>query len=80
MKTIIITGGTSGIGLNLAEYFYRRNYNISVAGKINRKQIEKIKKKFHTKRSLFFNLDLIKKKILKNLLKSQKKNLKKLIF
>jgi len=78
MKTIIITGGTSGIGLNLAEYFYKKNYYIAVAGKTNRKQIEKLKKKFDIKKCLFFNLDLIKKKNIKNLVEVSKKKFKKI--
>ena len=32
MKTIIITGGTSGIGLDIANYFYKKNYNVAIAG------------------------------------------------
>ena len=36
MKTIIITGGTSGIGLNIANYFYKRDYNIAIAGIYNK--------------------------------------------
>jgi len=78
MKTIIITGGTSGIGLNLAEYFYKKNYYITVAGITNKRQIKKFKNKFNKKRSLFLNLDLIKKKDIKKLVKESKKKFKKI--
>ncbi len=74
MKTVIVTGGTSGIGLNLAEYFYNRNFNISLAGKCNLGLLKKLKKKFNIKKSLIFNLDLTKKKnIIKFVTKTSRK-------
>ena len=46
MKTIIITGGTSGIGLDIANYFYKKNFNIAIAGIGNIKTIKNLKKRF----------------------------------
>ena len=62
MKTIIITGGTSGIGLNIAEYFYEKDYNIAIAGISNKTNLLRLKNKFSKKKSLILSLDLIKKK------------------
>ena len=45
MKTIMITGGTSGIGLDIANYFYKKNFNIAIAGIGNIKTIKNLKKK-----------------------------------
>ena len=59
MKTIIITGGTSGIGLNLAEYFYKKIIHNSCC--INKRQIKNLKINL-IKKSLFLNLNLIKKR------------------
>ena len=46
MKTIIITGGTSGIGLDIANYFYKKKFNVSIAGIGNSKIIKNLKNKF----------------------------------
>ena len=61
MKTIIITGGTSGIGLNIANYFYKRDYNIAIAGIYNKSTSKQLNRIFESKKSLILNLDLIKK-------------------
>ena len=44
MKTVIITGGTSGIGLNLAYFFYKKNFNIAIVGLANKSTINNLKK------------------------------------
>ena len=33
MRTVVITGGTSGIGLETAKYLTKENYNIAVIGR-----------------------------------------------
>ena len=67
MKTIIITGGTSGIGLNIANFFYKKSYNVAIAGQFNKSVFNQLKKTFDSKKNLILNLNLIKKKILLNL-------------
>ena len=61
MKTIIITGGTSGIGLDIANYFYKKNFNIAIGGIGNGKIIRNLKKNFNIKKSLVLPLDLTEK-------------------
>ena len=77
MKTVIITGGTSGIGLNLANFFYNRNFNVAIAGLANKSTINNIKKKFMINKSLILNLDLIKKTNIKKFVKLTNKKFKK---
>ena len=43
IKTVIITGGTSGIGLNLANFFYKKNFNVSIVGIANKSTINNLK-------------------------------------
>jgi 3-hydroxybutyrate dehydrogenase len=73
MKTVIITGGTSGIGLNIANYFYKKDFNIAIAGIFNRTTFKKLKKMFDPKKSLILNLNLIKKNNIKKFVKLSKK-------
>jgi NAD(P)-dependent dehydrogenase (short-subunit alcohol dehydrogenase family) len=40
MKTIIITGGTSGIGLELVKYFIKQNYQVIFTGRKEEKALE----------------------------------------
>ena len=78
MKTIIITGGTSGIGLDIANFFYKRNFNIGIAGLADKKLLTKLKNKFNNKQSLILNLDLIKKNNIKKFVRLSKKKFKKI--
>ena len=78
MKTIIITGGTSGIGLDIANYFYKKNFNVAIAGIGNSKIIKNLKKRFNTTRSLILTLDLTKKKNIKKFVFQTKKKFKKI--
>ena len=57
IKTVIITGGTSGIGLNLANFFYKKNFNIAIVGLADKSTINNLKRKFDVKKSLIINLD-----------------------
>ena len=59
MKTIIITGGTSGIGFDIANFFYKKKYNIAIAGVLTKPQLAKLKKIFSANQSLILSLDLI---------------------
>ena len=77
MKTIIITGGTSGIGLSLANYFYKKNYNIAIVGLTSKSNINKLKKKFNDKKSIILNLDLIRKKNIIKFVKKTKNKFKR---
>ena len=77
MKTIIITGGTSGIGLNLANFFYKKKCNIAIVGLLTELKIKNLKKKFNAKRSLILNLDLIKDDNTKRFVELTKKKFKK---
>ena len=73
MKTIIITGGTSGIGLNIAKYFYKKNFNIAIAGIYNRTTFKELDIIFNSDKSLILNLDLIKKDNIKKFIRLSKK-------
>ena len=77
MKTVIITGGTSGIGLNLANFFYKKNFNIAIAGLTNKLTVNNLKKKFKINKILILNLDLIKKTNVKKFVKLTKKKFKR---
>ena len=77
MKTIIITGGTSGIGLNIANFFYKKNYNVAIAGQFNKSVFNQLKKMFDSEKSLILNLDLIKKKNIIKFVRLAKKKFKK---
>jgi 3-hydroxybutyrate dehydrogenase len=72
MKTIIITGGTSGIGLNIAKYFYKRDFNIAIAGIFNKTAFKKLNVIFNPEKSLILNLDLIKKNNIKKFIRLSK--------
>ena len=76
IKTVIITGGTSGIGLNLANFFYKKNFNIAIVGLADKSTINNLKRKFDVKKSLIINLDLIKKNNIKKFVKLTKKKFK----
>jgi len=39
----MITGGTSGIGLDIANFFYKKKYNIAIAGILTKPQLIKLK-------------------------------------
>ena len=78
MKTIIITGGTSGIGLDIASYFYKKNFNIAIAGIGNVKTIKSLRKKFDINKSIVLSLDLTKVRNIKMFVsQTKKKNSKK---
>lgn len=60
MKTALITGGTSGVGLSIAKELVQRDYNVVLIGR-NRERGEKIIRELNTKRpesTQFIALDL----------------------
>ena len=78
MKTIIITGGTSGIGLDIANFFYKKKYNVAIAGVMTKSQLVKLKKIFSINQSLILSVDLIKKNNIKKFINLTKKKFKKI--
>ena len=74
----MITGGTSGIGLDIANFFYKKKYNIAIAGILTKPQLIKLKILFSVDRSLILNLDLIKKNNIRKFIKLTKKKFKKI--
>jgi len=78
MRTIMITGGTSGIGLDIANFFYKKKYNIAIAGILTKPQLIKLKILFSVDHSLILNLDLIKKNNIRKFIKLTKKKFKKI--
>lgn len=57
---MLITGATSGIGKALADFYYKKNYNLVLTGSSNEK-INRLKKKFK-KNTLLICADLTKPK------------------
>lgn len=78
MKTIMITGGTSGIGLDIANFFYKKKYNVAIAGILTKSQLIKLKLLFSVDHCLILNLDLIKKNNIKKFTNLTKKKFKKI--
>ena len=64
MKTVIVTGATSGIGLAICDLLLKDNYNVIALGR-SKEQIEKAKTKLleqnKNKNIIFFCADLLKK-------------------
>ena len=78
MKTIMITGGTSGIGLDITNFFYKKKFNIAIAGILTNSQLTKLKKLYSVDHSLILNLNLIKKNNIKKFVNLTKKKFKKI--
>ena len=72
-KTILVTGGGGDIGFSIVQYFYQNDYNVIIAGNTSLKKIKQIKKKFNSKRSLIFNIELNRKKNIQKIIKQSKK-------
>ena len=49
-KVIVITGASSGLGLNIAKEFIKENAKISICAR----RLEKLKKNFKNKKNIFF--------------------------
>ena len=78
MKTVLITGATSGLGLMLSRHYNKIGFNLITIGK-NKKKINLLKKELSEKNKKHsFSLDLNIKKNYQYLLKiinKQKKNI-----
>ena len=62
MKNILITGGASGIGLEIVHYFENKKFNIIILDKISKKNFKTNYKK-QKKNINYFEVDLLKVKI-----------------
>ena len=58
MKNILITGGASGIGLEIVHYFENKNYNVIILDKTLKKDFKKNYKKIK-KNIFYFEVDLL---------------------
>ena len=75
-KTILVTGGTGIIGFSIIQYFYKKNYNVIIAGLCSKKNSDKIKKNLDKKRLLFFNIELTQSDNIKKIIKGSIKKFK----
>ncbi len=74
MKTILITGATSGLGLLLSRYYNSKGYNILATGR-DKKKLANLKKELSIKNSKnCYSLDLSQKKNYEKFLKIINKN------
>jgi ribitol 2-dehydrogenase len=64
-KVMLITGATSGIGKALADFYYKKNYNLILTGS-SQEKINKLKNKFK-KNTLLICADLTKSNDIKKL-------------
>ena len=64
-KVIVITGASSGLGLNIAKEFVKENAKISICAR----RLEKLKKNFKNKKNVFFQrVDISNQKSIKKFL------------
>ena len=75
-KTILVTGGAGIIGFSIIQYFYKKNYNVIIAGLCSKKNSDKIKKNLDKKRLLFFNIELTQSDNIKKIIKGSIKKIK----
>jgi len=75
-KTILVTGGAGVIGFSIIQYFYKKNYNVIIAGLCSKKNSDKIKKNLDKKRLLFFNIELTQSDNIKKIIKGSIKKFK----
>ena len=75
-KNILVTGGTGIIGFSIIQYFYKKNYNVIIAGLCSKKNSDKIKKNLDKKRLLFFNIELTQSDNIKKIIKGSIKKFK----
>ena len=77
-KTLIITGGLGGIGLDLVKFFYNKNYNIIIVDNKNKIFFSKIN--FEKKKNFikYYKVDLSKFNSIKLKFSSIKKEFKKI--
>jgi|TARA_B110000971_G_scaffold134394_1_gene137530 3-hydroxybutyrate dehydrogenase len=68
-KTILVTGGAGVIGFSIIQYFYKKKYNVVIAGLSNKKNTSQIKKNLDKKRALFFNVELTRSNNIKKIIR-----------
>ena len=77
-KTILVTGGLGVIGLSIVKHFYKKGFNVVMAGLAKKKHVLKIKKEFKSSRSLILNTELTKTKNVKKIIASSVRKFKKI--
>ena len=77
-KTIIITGGLGGIGLNLVDFFYKNKFTIIILDNKNKNIFSKLINKTYNSnaRIIYKKIDLSKQKLIKKLFSQIKKKYK----
>ena len=77
-KTILVTGGLGVIGLSIVKHFYKKGFNVVMAGLSKKNHVLKIQKEFKSSRSLILNSELTKTKNVKKIIASSVKKFKKI--
>ena len=77
-KTILVTGGLGVIGLSIVKHFYKKGFNVVMAGLSKKNHVLKIQKEFKSPRSLILNSELTKTKNVKKIITSSVKKFKKI--
>ena len=75
-KVMLITGATSGIGKALADFYYKKNYNLILTGS-SQEKINKLKNKFK-KNTLLICADLTKSNDIKRIVSESISKFKKI--
>ena len=75
-KVMLITGATSGIGKALADFYYKKNYNLILTGS-SQEKINKLKNKFK-KNTLLICADLTKSNDIKKIVSESISKFKKI--
>ena len=77
-KTILVTGGLGVIGLSIVKHFYKKGFNVVMAGLSKKNHVLKIRKEFNSSRTLILNTELTKNKNVKKIIASSVKKFKKI--
>ena len=77
-KTILVTGGLGVIGLSIVKHFYKKGFNVVMAGLSKKNHVLKIQKEFKSSRSLILNTELTKTKNVKKIIASSVRKFKKI--
>ena len=77
-KTILVTGGLGVIGLSIVKHFYKKGFNVVMAGLSKKNHVLKIQKDFKSSRSLILNTELTKTENVKKIIASSVRKFKKI--
>ena len=77
-KTILVTGGLGVIGSSIVKHFYKKGFNVVMAGLSKKNHVLKIQKEFKSSRSLILNTELTKTKNVKKIIASSVRKFKKI--